>query len=135
MNIERGKDMNFRIHKKKRIGYAITFLVLFIMETLIALYVHDDIIRPYIGDMLVVILIYCFIRIIIPMGYKWLPFYIFLFAAGIECLQYFHLVQLLGLQEYTFWRIVIGSTFDLKDIMCYGVGCILLSLCTYLWDI
>lgn len=127
--------MNLRIHKKKRIGYAIAFLVLFIMETLIALYVHDDIIRPYIGDMLVVILIYCFVRIIIPVGYKWLPIYIFLFAAGIECLQYFHLVQLLGLQEYTFWRIVIGSTFDLKDIACYGAGSILLGFCAYLWDI
>ncbi len=127
--------MNLRIYKKKRIRYAIAFLVLFIMETLIALYVHDDIIRPYIGDMLVVILIYCFVRIIIPVGYKWLPIYIFLFAAGIECLQYFHLVQLLGLQGYTFWRIVIGSTFDLKDIICYGGGCFLLSLSSYYWDI
>jgi hypothetical protein len=120
--------MNLRIRKKKRIGYAIAFMVLLITETLIALYIHDDIIRPYFGDILVVILIYCFLRIIIPTGYKCLPFYIFLFAAGLECLQYFHLVQLLGLQEYKFWRIVIGSTFDLKDIMCYGAGCILLIL-------
>jgi hypothetical protein len=35
---------------------------LFLIEVGIAVFIQDRIIRPYIGDLLVVILIYCFIR-------------------------------------------------------------------------
>ncbi|WP_366069085.1 DUF2809 domain-containing protein [Flavobacterium sp.] len=36
--------------------------LIFTVEILIALYVHDKIIRPYFGDVLVIVLIYCFIK-------------------------------------------------------------------------
>ena len=42
----------------KRIGYAIATVILLLTEVLIALYVHDAFVRPYIGDVLVVIVIY-----------------------------------------------------------------------------
>ena len=35
---------------KKRIFYLISFLVIFCIEVLIALYVCDNFVRPYIGD-------------------------------------------------------------------------------------
>ena len=41
---------------KKRFFYIISFLVIFCIEVLIALYVRDCFIRPYVGDMLVVVL-------------------------------------------------------------------------------
>ena len=45
--------------------YGLCCMVLFSIETLIALYVHDTVIRPYVGDMLVVVLVYCFVRILL----------------------------------------------------------------------
>ena len=42
---------------KKRIFYIISFLVIFCIEVLIALYVRDRFIRPYVGAMLVVVLV------------------------------------------------------------------------------
>ena len=48
---------------KKRIFYIISFLVIFCIEVLIALYVCDNFVRPYIGDVLVVVLVYSFVRI------------------------------------------------------------------------
>ena len=39
--------------KKLRLLYGAAFLVLMAVETLIALYVHDKVIRPYVGDLLV----------------------------------------------------------------------------------
>lgn len=42
--------------------YFIITVILFVIEILIALYVNDSFIRPYLGDVLVVILIYCAIR-------------------------------------------------------------------------
>ena len=42
----------------KRIGYAIATVILLLIEVLIAVYVHDAFVRPYIGDVLVVVVIY-----------------------------------------------------------------------------
>ncbi len=121
--------MNLRKTKRNqlRIKYGIAFVLLLLIEVIIALYVHDSLIRPYVGDMLVVILVYSFTRIFIPEKCRLLPLYVFLFAAGVEVLQYFKLVYVLGLEDNRFLRIVLGSVFDIKDIACYGVGCILLE--------
>lgn len=112
--------------KREKIKYSVAFLLLLMTEVLIALYVHDDFIRPYIGDVLVVIVVYCFIRIWLPDKCKMLPLYVFFFAVGVEGLQYFDLVSRLGLEENVFLRVLIGSVFDWKDMLCYAVGCVML---------
>lgn len=115
-----------------RIKYAAAFIILLAIEVLIALYVHDTIIRPYVGDILVVIVLYFGLRIIWPVGIKLLPVYIFIFAALVECLQLAGLVNILNVQSNTFLRILIGSVFDLKDIICYAIGCILIYICKWI---
>lgn len=112
---------------KMRIKYLMGFLALLITEALIALYIHDDFIRPYIGDVLVVIVLYCFVRIFIPNSVKMMSLYIFIFAVSVEILQYFSLVEVLGLENNKFLKILIGSVFDIKDIICYGVGCVVIT--------
>ena len=42
--------------------YLTLAVFIFVIEVLIALYVHDNFIRPYVGDVLVVILMYCFVK-------------------------------------------------------------------------
>ena len=113
---------------KLRICYAAATLILLAVEVLIALFVHDDFIRPYIGDVLAVIVVYTFIRIIIPEKCALLPLFVFIFAVGVEILQYFDLITLLGIENNRFLRILLGSVFDLKDIMCYAIGCALLGV-------
>ena len=112
----------------KQIGYAIATMILLLVEVLIALYVHDAFVRPYVGDILVVVVIYTFIRIFVPARCKLLPLYIFIFAAMVEVLQMFHIVDVFGWQDNRFLSTLIGSVFDWKDIMCYAVGCILLGV-------
>ncbi|MCD7899806.1 MAG: DUF2809 domain-containing protein [Bacteroides sp.] len=107
-----------------RLFYALCFIALFILETLIALFVRDTIVRPYIGDMLVVILIYCFARIFINRPSRWLPLAVLLFAYTVEILQYFQAAEFLRLQPDSAARIIVGSVFDWKDMLCYTIGCI-----------
>jgi len=116
---------------KKRILYAVATLFLLLIEVIIALYVHDDFIRPYVGDVLVVIVIYTFIRIIVPEKCKLIPLFLFIFAAGVELLQLANIVEILGVADNKFLKILIGSVFDIKDIVCYAVGCVI--LCMYEW--
>ena len=110
---------------KKRIFFLITTIALFITEVLIALYVHDKIIRPYGGDILVTMLVYSFARIIFPYGLKRLTLYVFIFACGIEILQYINFIDIVGLRHNTFVRIVFGASFSWIDIICYGIGCLI----------
>ena len=110
---------------KKRLVYLGLTFVLLAVEVLIALFVHDKFVRPYIGDVLVTVLICAFLRIFIPKGVKLLPLYVFIFATGVEVLQYFRIVELLGLSDNRFFSILIGSVFDVKDVVCYGIGCVI----------
>ena len=113
---------------KRRSTDLVLFLVVLAVEVLIALFVHDSFVRPYLGDVLVVVVIYFFLRIFFPDHYPWLPGVIFIFAAAVEALQYFQLAELLGLADSPFWHTLLGSTFDWKDILCYGVGCAALAI-------
>ena len=111
-----------------RIKYLIATIVLIAIEVLIALFVHDSFIRPYVGDMLVVVVVYTFIRIFIPKKFRLLPLAVFVFASFVEVLQLLRLTEVLGVADNRFLSILLGSTFDLKDIACYAVGCILLGV-------
>ncbi|MBQ2694062.1 MAG: DUF2809 domain-containing protein [Clostridia bacterium] len=108
--------------KKIRLKYLAAFLVLFAGEIIIALYVHDSFVRPYMGDMLVVAVICAFLRIFVPQKIKYLPIFTAAFAVLIEVLQYFDFVSLLGLADSRFFSILLGRTFDIKDIFCYIIG-------------
>lgn len=112
---------------KWRIFYLLTFLTLTAVETLIALFVHDTFIRPYLGDVIVVIDVYCLMRIFIPKKGRLLPLYVFLLAAVVEVAQLFHPAELLGLHG-RFFQILLGSTFDVSDLFSYLAGCALLAV-------
>ena len=119
--------------KKLRITFSILFLLLFAAEVLIAVFVHDGFVRPYIGDVLVVMLVCAFLRIFIPDKIKTLPIFATLFAVFIEGLQYFDFVNLIGLSDNKIVSTVIGRTFDIKDIICYTVGGLIFFAAEWLW--
>ena len=111
-----------------RAVYAVSFAVILIIEILIALFVRDSFIRPYGGDILVTILICCFVRMIFMEKIPLLPLWVFLFAVTVEVLQYFDIVSILGLCDIKFFVILIGNSFSFVDIICYAVGCVLFYL-------
>lgn len=108
--------------------YFLIATLIFVVEVLIALYIHDNIIRPYFGDILVVILIYCFIKAFLKTKVLSTALFVLLFAFTIEFLQYFQLVHLLGLEHNTFARIVIGTSFAWMDLLTYVMGVALVLL-------
>ena len=109
--------------KKTRFRYAAAFCILFLIEILIALFVHDNFIRPYIGDVLITVLLCCLCRIIIPKGVATLPICVFIFAALVEVAQYFEIVKLLGLEDNAIVATIVGTTFSVIDLICYAIGC------------
>lgn len=105
--------------------YFILAILIFVIEVLIAKYVHDKIIRPYIGDVLVVILIYCFFKSFLNKSVITIAISTLIFSYLIETLQYFNIVNLLSLQNSKLARTIIGTSFSWKDILAYTAGIIL----------
>jgi hypothetical protein len=99
-------------------------IILFVIEVLIALFVRDNFVRPYFGDYLVVILIYCAIRTFIKAPVINIAIGVLLFSYLIEVLQYFRLVDRIGLQDNLVAKTVIGYGFEWKDILAYTLGII-----------
>jgi Protein of unknown function (DUF2809) len=97
-------------------------VLLLVTEICIAVFMREQFIRPFIGDVLVVILIYCLIKTFWNIRVRVASFSVFAFACTIEVLQYFNLVGLLGLQKYQLLVIILGSTFDWNDILAYAIG-------------
>lgn len=107
---------------KFNFNYFILTLILLSIEVLIALYVHDKIIRPYIGDLLVVILIYCFLKSFLNTSPFLLVMFVLAFSFLTELLQYLNIVNRLNLGEYKLARIVIGTSFSWEDLVAYTFG-------------
>lgn len=110
--------------KRKRLVYLSLSVILFFVELFIALFVRDHFIRPYFGDVLVVILVYTAVRVVFPEKPKLLPIYVFIFAVLVEVLQYLDFAELLG--GGVILSTIIGTSFSWLDILCYFVGVILI---------
>jgi len=102
--------------------YFILAVLLFIIEVLIALFVHDAIIRPYIGDMLVVILIYCCLKSFFNISVLTAAVSVLIFSFAVETMQYFRIVEVLGLQNNKLAKIIIGTSFAWIDLLVYVLG-------------
>lgn len=104
---------------KKYCLYAILF---FLLEVFIALYVRDSYIRPYGGDFLVVIFLYCLLKSFFKIPVKNAIFGVLLFAFAIEGLQYFGFAKHMGLQENLIASVILGNHFEWLDMLFYTLG-------------
>ncbi|MBX2898442.1 MAG: DUF2809 domain-containing protein [Cyclobacteriaceae bacterium] len=109
--------------------YFALAILLFAIEVLIALFAHDNFVRPYLGDVLVVILIYCFIKSFLNLPVFALAVGVLFFAFAIEFLQYVKIVRWLGLEKSQLARTVLGTSFAWLDMLAYvvGIGVVLLA--------
>lgn len=104
--------------------YFLITLFLFVVEVLIALYVHDSFVRPYVGDFLVVILIYTFVKSFLNVSVFSTCIGVLLFSYLTETLQYFRIVDVLGWSDSTLAKVIIGTSFSWEDMIAYTLGVI-----------
>ena len=122
--------MSFHFGKK----YLLFTIVIFAAELLIALFVNDTVIRPFIGDALVVILIYCFLRIFLNGHYFKIAAGVLFFSFVIETLQYFDYVKLLGLEHNHILSVAMGRTFEWLDFAAYFAGFLLIIIAEKIYE-
>jgi hypothetical protein len=107
--------------------YPIASVVLLAVEIFIAVFIHDQFIRPFFGDFLAVVFVYCGLRIFNQNILK-TALLSLLIAYCIEILQYFKFIEITGLIKYKMLAILIGNSFSWLDILAYTLGFVFILL-------
>ena len=107
-----------------KLGYALLAGALFLIEVAIALWWRDRFVRPYLGDVLAVALVYLGLRAttrLDPLGAAGVALTV---AVLIELGQLIHVLDAVGLGGNRLARVVLGGVFDPADIACYLIGAV-----------
>ncbi len=132
MQVKRKIYKSFQYEKMRhslrvRLSFLAVAVVILAIEIYIAAFVKGGFVRHYLGDVLVTAMLYAFVRAVFKTAPKILVFEIFAFSLFIEILQYFKMLEILDIHNLII-RIVFGGTFDVSDIVCYALGCLLAYL-------
>jgi len=114
---------------KFSLTYLLLTIVIFLTEVLIATKLADIFfVRAYLGDVIVVMLVYTFVKTFVKINDEKLILGILIFSCIVEFAQYFNVAEKLGFRPGSLMYIVIGNSFSWIDILCYTAGCVLLCL-------
>lgn len=109
------------------IPWAVFAFALFALEVYIGAKVHDTFVRPYLGDVLVVMLVHAIVRTFVTFRWRLVLPGVVVFAFAVEGLQAIHMADRLGLRPGGIAAIVLGSQADGKDLLCYLAGGLLVG--------
>jgi hypothetical protein len=108
--------------------YFLLTILLLLTEIFIGFYLHDAFVRPYVGDFLVVMLIYCFVKSFMGTPVIQTTIGVLLFSYIIEVLQYFHFVDVIGLGGFRLAVTLMGNYFAWADLFAYTLGIVTVIL-------
>ncbi len=104
------------------LGYFFLAALLVATDFLIVDQLHDAVVRPYGGDFLWGIFLYCLVRCVVNRPVIPTAFAVLVFCCAEELLQYFHLADRLGFTKPSLMRTLIGTSFSWADMLCYTLG-------------
>ncbi|MEH0195529.1 DUF2809 domain-containing protein [Caulobacter sp. CCNWLY153] len=105
-----------------RLRHLAAAAILFAVEVVIALFVRDGFVRPYLGDVLATAMVYFAVRGATPLGRAGAAACALALGVVIELGQALNVLDHAGLGGSRVARVVFGGVFDLKDLACYVVG-------------
>ncbi|MFD1470359.1 DUF2809 domain-containing protein [Hymenobacter caeli] len=105
-----------------RKSYFLLASGLFLLEVFIALRLHDRFVRPYVGDFLATIFLYCLVMSVVRVPAGRAAAGALLVSYLVEGLQYLDLLTYLGWQHSRLARTVLGSHFEWPDLLAYTLG-------------
>ncbi|MFK8060601.1 MAG: DUF2809 domain-containing protein [Polaribacter sp.] len=105
--------------------YFICFIIIFITEIAIAKYA-TGFLRHTIGDVLAVILLYCFIKGFFKISIYKTAIIVLIIAFVIEFLQLSGLQHMYPKRAENYLKIILGTSFSIGDLIAYIIGTIII---------
>lgn len=114
---------------KARLPYIIGFLLLTAIEVCIGVFEFSHFIRSYIGDVIIVWVLYCLFRSFVPKRFNSyaVALGILAFSFAVEFLQKAHIADILGV-ENKLLRIIIGTSYAPEDLWSYAAGTLVIFI-------
>ncbi len=106
--------------------HAALAAALFAVEVAIALFVRDDFVRPYVGDVLVVLLIHHAVLAVMDLPTPAAALATLVLAYAVEGAQYLGVGH--HLEGHPILQTVVGTTFQWGDLLAYAVGALVAVL-------
>ena len=117
----------FEMKLQFSLKYLLLTIFIFLVEVLIATKLSGVFfVRAYLGDVIVVMLLYTFVKSFVKVNDQKLILGILIFSFLVEFAQYFNIAEKLGFRPGSLMYIIIGNSFSWIDNLCYAVGCLLL---------
>jgi hypothetical protein len=108
--------------------YATLAVAIALTELLIACFVRDAFVRPYLGDTLAVILLYAAVRSTLELPRSWVALFAVFVGCALELGQALRLWAWLGLEADAPASIVLGTFYDPLDLIAYVAALPLIAL-------
>lgn len=109
--------------------YSVLFVLFLAIEIFIGEFAAPKgFVRCYLGDVLIMPVMFCFVRIFTDKFEKSLPVALLTFACFVEFIQSVDVCGLLGIDKKSLLAVIIGTSGDIKDILCYVCGTILIYI-------
>ncbi len=117
---------------KRRIIYAAIFVALVAVEVVIAITQHDNFIRYYGGDVIVMWALYCLVQAVLggENNHYAVNIGLLAFAFAVEFIQKWGFVDKFGIDNH-FLRVLIGTSFAVEDLLSYLAGTLI--ACAGVW--
>jgi len=107
--------------------HLLATLFLFMVEVAIAHFRFNPFIRGFLGDVLVILLLYSFIKIFIKNNSFKISISVLAFAFLVELLQFFKITEILNVQSKLLLT-VLGAVFDPLDLVAYSLGFVIILI-------
>ena len=107
--------------------HLLATLFLFMVEVAIAHFHFTLFIRGFLGDVLVILLLYFFIKIFIKNNSFKISISVLAFAFLVELLQFFKITEILNVQSKLLLT-VLGAVFDPLDLVAYSLGFVIILI-------
>lgn len=99
------------------------FLLLLIIEVIIAVFIKQPFIRNVFGDFLAVIVLYSFFKSFLKVKSIYIALAVLFFSFFVEVLQLIDIISFLNIENRII-KIIIGTTFSYTDLIAYFSGII-----------
>ena len=107
--------------------YLIWFISILAMEIAIAVFHFHPFIRGFVGDVLIVPMLYVFLRAFFPLSKTSAALIAWIFACTIEFIQWLEITEKLDIRGRLI-DLTLGNTFDPWDLLAYSLGYVLILL-------
>lgn len=119
-----------RFNKK----YALYFLGLFVVQILIGAFIKNPAFQENVGNMILVITIYCLLQALFNFNKKWTIFGVGIAAFVFEISKSYDIIEKLNLGDNHTLASLFGSGFNFNNVWSYLVGCAIIYMLEFYND-